>query len=572
MKRISLILMFSIATFIGANAQNTNAVKVATKVKSEEHLSSSILLWMRTDKARQEGMNRWKGPHSKIISAIKAQWEYRQIHFAENNTGLWTSIKDVETTIPSERKIDGVADVTIKSIFSDKDKEQIGLAFKDEVNLFKRTILYSAAPQNSLWYEFAEPSPKIEARSMVFFRIKQGVKEEDFKKFFTEELTPMLANTGVLKELRSKVYNAWNQDEWNTPNVEHDNEKAVQFQASLILGFKDKKAMKQFFKRNDVKKMSDRLSVFCSAVHAYKVQETLTFVANGKELSLFSEKSVEPNKAYTHETVPTQYVDVKGIKYAYRSFGKKGGIPLLFFVHFTGTMDNWDPAITNPLSKNHHVILFDNKGVGSSEGITPTTIAEMATDAIDFITALGYEKVNILSFSLGGFVAQEIAEKYPHLVNKLILAGTGAIGSSGNTELLHHVEKAMKDGAENVVINLFFSETATSKQAGKDFMIRLQSRTENRDTPSNQSTFDNQAKAIIRFGGANNEGFRQAKAIKQPTLIVNGNNDIMVHTIGSYDLLQNMPNAKLVLWSNAGHGALFQYHEDFVKEVEIFLK
>lgn len=275
--------------------------------------------------------------------------------------------------------------------------------------------------------------------------------------------------------------------------------------------------------------------------------------------------------AYTHETVPTQYVIVEGLKYAYRSFGKQGGIPLVFFCHFTGTMDNWDPAVTNALAKSHHIVLFDNKGVGNSEGVTPVTVAEMATDALNFIHAMGFEKINVLSFSLGGFVAQAIAAKNPNLVNKLILAGTGPIGASGSNEILQHVERAMKDGPENVLINLFFSTSPTSIQAGKAFMKRLQSRTEDRDAPSSQSTFENQAKAIISFGNADNEEFSQAKSIKQPTLIVNGNNDIMVHTIGSYNLFQNIANSKLVLWSDAGHGGLFQYHEDFVREVEAFL-
>lgn len=286
MRGLSLIITLSIAAFFRSSAQNTKPVKVKTNVKSEKHLSSSILLWMRTDKPRQAGMDRWKGPHAKIISANKGLLEYRQIHFAENNTGLWQPINAVETTIPSNRKIDGVADVTLKNLFSIfRGKKQNKLAYADEVNLFKRTILYAAFAKNSRWYQVARPNSKIEARAMVFFRIKEGVKEEDFKKFINEELTPTLANTGMLEELRNKAYNTWKQKQWNTPNVEHDNDKSVQFQASLMLGFKDKKAMEQFFRSDAVKNLSDRLSVFCSAVHAYEIDETLTFVKEGKELS-----------------------------------------------------------------------------------------------------------------------------------------------------------------------------------------------------------------------------------------------------------------------------------------------
>ncbi|MES2284075.1 MAG: strictosidine synthase [Bacteroidota bacterium] len=288
MKNIITTLLFSLVVSSGSFAQNvvTNPIKVSTKVKSEKHLSSSILLWMRKDKARQAGMDRWKGPHAKIISANKGLWEYRQIHFAENNSGLWPTINDVETIIPLDRKIDGVADVTLKNLFSIfKGKKQNKLAYKDEVNLFKRTILYAAFPKNSRWYNVAEANQQIEARSMIFFRKKEGVSESDFQKFINEELTPVLANTGVLQELRTKIYNPWKQKQWNTPNVAHDNAKEVQFQASLMLGFKDKNAMEQFFKGEDIKKLSDRLSVFCSAVHAYDIFETLTFVKDGKELT-----------------------------------------------------------------------------------------------------------------------------------------------------------------------------------------------------------------------------------------------------------------------------------------------
>jgi hypothetical protein len=288
MKKIIAILLLNLLAGTSLFAQNSYSKpkKVSTTIQSEKHLSSSIILWMRTDKPRQEGMDRWKGPHSKIISANKGLWEYRQIHLAENNTGLWTSIAGVETTIPQDRKIDGLADVTLKNFFSIlRGKKQNKLAFKDKVNLFKRTILYAAFPKKSRWYEVTEPNLKIEARSIVFFRIKEGVKEDDFKKFIMEELTPMLANTGVLQELRSKAYNPWKEKQWNTPNVAHDNAKEVQFQASLMLGFKDKTAMEEFFKSETVKILSDRISIFCSAVHAYEISEALTFVKDGKEFS-----------------------------------------------------------------------------------------------------------------------------------------------------------------------------------------------------------------------------------------------------------------------------------------------
>ncbi|HEV7382790.1 MAG TPA: strictosidine synthase [Dyadobacter sp.] len=285
MKKNIAILILSLLT-----SEVIFAQKVSTEVKSTKYLSSSILLWVRTDKPRQESMDRWKGPHSKIISATKGMQEYRQIHLKENNPGLWPAVSGVETHIPSDRKIDGIADVTLTNFFSIfRGKKQTRLAYKDEVNIFKRTILYAALPKSSRWYEVAAPTEKIHARSVVFFRIKEGVAEDDFARFIKDELTPSLANTGILKELRSKVYMPWKEKQWNTPNVAHDNPKQEQFQASLMLGFTDKNTMDKFFEGEAVKKLSDRLSVFCSAVHAYEIEYTLTYVSGGKELSKYQQ-------------------------------------------------------------------------------------------------------------------------------------------------------------------------------------------------------------------------------------------------------------------------------------------
>ncbi|HEY9049391.1 MAG TPA: alpha/beta hydrolase [Ohtaekwangia sp.] len=281
--------------------------------------------------------------------------------------------------------------------------------------------------------------------------------------------------------------------------------------------------------------------------------------------------SIAQVKSYTHETAPTQYVDVKGIKFAYRSFGKQGGIPIVFLQHFTGTMDNWDPAITNALAKNYHVILFNNKGVSTSGGKTPDAVADMAKDAVDFIKALGYNQVDLLGFSLGGFIAQDIAVNNPSLVRKIVLAGTGPIGSEGITKLESVINEGYKDGPANALVNLFFTKSEASINAGKAFMARLQQRTNDRDTPSTNETIGAQAKAIITFGYQKDDEHKQLLAIRQPVLIVNGTSDLIVPSINSYVLSQYIPNSKLIIWSDAGHGGLFQYHEDFVREVEVFL-
>lgn len=274
---------------------------------------------------------------------------------------------------------------------------------------------------------------------------------------------------------------------------------------------------------------------------------------------------------FTHKTAPTKSININGSDFTYRSFGQKEGIPVIFLQHFTGNMDNWDPEVTNAIAGKYPVVLFNNKGVGSSGGETPDNVSAMARDAVDFINALGYNKVNILGFSLGGFIGQQIAADYPELVHKLILAGTGSIGGKAIAQLESHLEKAFVDGPDRVLINLFFSKTPSSIKAGEDFLERLAERKEDRDLPTSQTTIASQAKAIIGYGLATDEGNKLLKSIKQPVLIVNGSDDNMVDSINSYIMLQNIPDAKLVLWSDSGHGGIFQYSKDFAQEVNTFL-
>ncbi|HET7002188.1 MAG TPA: alpha/beta hydrolase [Puia sp.] len=277
------------------------------------------------------------------------------------------------------------------------------------------------------------------------------------------------------------------------------------------------------------------------------------------------------SESYIHETAPTSFLDVKGTKFAYRAFGKNSDIPVVFLQHFTGTMDNWDPAVTNNLAKKHLVILFDNKGVGSSGGKTPESVAEMTNDALDFINELGFEKVDLLGFSLGGFIALNLAEKYPGLIRKVILAGTGPKGSEGATELLTVVQNGMADGPDKVLRNIFFTNTTSGRAAGEQFLQRLQSRKVNRDIPASDATVNAQAKAYITYGYETDSSHQQLRNIKQPVLIVNGTEDLIAPSINSYILSKNLINSKLILWSDSGHGGLFQFHEDFVNEAETFL-
>jgi hypothetical protein len=257
---------------------------MSTVPYTKKSLASSILLWMRTDQPRQQGMDYWKGPHSKIISATPGLDEYRQLHLAASNPGLWPAIHGVETAIPKDRRIDGVAEVTFGSTLSPlRGRRQTRLAYKDEVNVFRRTLLYAGPPRTARWYDVARPGEKA-ARALIYLRRREGVGTRPFRKHISDELVPALANTGVMKELRTQVFMPWIERLWDTPNVAHDNPTDQRLHASLILGFADASARAAFFDSDEITTLSDRLSVFASAVHAYEVSEALTYVKDGKVL------------------------------------------------------------------------------------------------------------------------------------------------------------------------------------------------------------------------------------------------------------------------------------------------
>ena len=255
------------------------------RVNMRKHFSSSILLWVRTDQPRQTGMDYWKGPHSKIIAATPGLEEYRQIHLAEVNPGLWPATTGVETDIPVERKIDGVAEVTFRSPLSPLlGRKQTQLAFKDEINVFRRSLLYAGLPNSSRWYEVAEPGEESGARALIYLRRMDGVGGGDFRKLINKELVPALALTGALRELRTQTFLPWNERLWDTPNVAHDNPPDQRFHASLILGFADAHQRAGFFDGREIESLSNTLAPLTSAIHAYDVFATLTFVREGKIL------------------------------------------------------------------------------------------------------------------------------------------------------------------------------------------------------------------------------------------------------------------------------------------------
>jgi pimeloyl-ACP methyl ester carboxylesterase len=282
---------------------------------------------------------------------------------------------------------------------------------------------------------------------------------------------------------------------------------------------------------------------------------------------------VEPSVASAAdklETAPTKFVEANGIKFSYRAIGQSTGIPLILLQHFTGTMDSWDPAVVNCLGKERPVIVFNNTGVGSSSGKVPDNVEQMSIDAQAFINALGYKKVDLLGFSLGGYVAQDMAAKRPDLVRKVILAGTSHQG--GGEHLLKVLGEAFSQkDSPDPRLYLFFTQSKESQEAGRMFITRASTRKEQRDPESGKEVSDPQAKAIIVWANTNDPDNKILKSINQPVLVVNGSNDIMLISDNSYTLFKLLNNAQLVLYPDSGHGSIFQYHEQFVTSANYFL-
>jgi pimeloyl-ACP methyl ester carboxylesterase len=294
-----------------------------------------------------------------------------------------------------------------------------------------------------------------------------------------------------------------------------------------------------------------------------------------KSLLLFATKFsiIETSAASNNdelETAPTKYIEANGVKFSYRKLGTGSGIPLVFLQHFTGTMDSWDPAVFNALSKTRPVIVFNNRGVGATDGVVADSIAQMTADAYTFIQALGYKKVDLLGFSMGGFIAQELAAQYPELVHKVILAGTTHQGG-GNNLMKVLGEAFSRQNAPDPRDYLFFSESDAGKKAGGEFLSRVYARTKDRDPESGKAIADAHGKALIVWTSTPDSDFKTLKSIHQPVLVVTGNNDTMLNTEGSITMYKQLKNAQLVLYPDSNHGSIFQYHDSFVKTADYFL-
>ena len=273
----------------------------------------------------------------------------------------------------------------------------------------------------------------------------------------------------------------------------------------------------------------------------------------------------------SYAQAPARTITAGGVKYAYRELGPKGGIPVVFFVHLAATLDNWDPRIVDPIAAGRHVITFDNRGVGASTGSVPGSVEEMADDAYTFIKALGFDTIDIFSFSLGGMVAQDLTIKHPNLVRKLVLTGTGPRGGKDIDKVvgttywdIFRATLTRSDPKEF----LFFNRNTTGKPAAKAFIKRLQERTENRDKPISPRAFQTQLKAIQKFGRSAPSNL---SILSQLTLIANGDNDRMVPSALSEELHHRIKGSELIIYPDSGHGGIFQYHTRFAPAVVEFL-
>jgi pimeloyl-ACP methyl ester carboxylesterase len=261
---------------------------------------------------------------------------------------------------------------------------------------------------------------------------------------------------------------------------------------------------------------------------------------------------------------------VNHVRFAYRRWGKPGGVPLVFLNYFSGNLDDWDPLVTDGFAADHDVILFNNAGVGLSGGETPSTVSEMTRHALAFCDALGLKEFNVVGFSLGGMIAQQLALDQPNRLKRILLLGTGPRGGEGMTFTeLSAEERADPD---RFILGAFFSPTDASQAAGRAYLKRLAARTHDRDQPVSKRTAEAQLRAIREWGMVpSSNRYPALQNIKHPTLIVHGTKDIVVQPINAFILAEHLPNAQLIMYPDSSHGAQYQHAELFLKHAKLFL-
>jgi pimeloyl-ACP methyl ester carboxylesterase len=300
----------------------------------------------------------------------------------------------------------------------------------------------------------------------------------------------------------------------------------------------------------------------------------LLFLLIAASISQSFAQHIESNKnpIMTFQNVKTESINVGGTDFYFRRLGEdNSGIPVIFLNHLSATMNECDPRIMDGLAASHQIICFDNRGIGATKGTTPQTVSEMATDAIAFIKALGYKKVDLFGFSLGGFISQEILLREPQLVRKAILAGTGPAGGEGIRNIKSVTYKDIFKAYltfRDPKFYLFFNRNANGHKLAKEYLGRLKERTKNRDKKLKLKHLQYQLNAIKAWGL---QTAQDLTVIKQPVLIANGEDDKMVPSANSTALKNRIPNSEIILYKDSGHGGIFQYHEEFVKRALEFL-
>jgi pimeloyl-ACP methyl ester carboxylesterase len=272
----------------------------------------------------------------------------------------------------------------------------------------------------------------------------------------------------------------------------------------------------------------------------------------------------------SHETSATRFAQVGSNCLAYRRFGRTGDRPLLLLNYFSAAMDNWDPKVTNGLAAQREVILFDNIGVASSTGETPSTVAAMAEDCVDFCSALNLKKIDVLGFSLGGMILQQLAFQYPDLIRRMILIGTGPRGGEGMS--FTELSAQEQNDPLALLMNAFFTPSGPSQAAGRAYVERLQRRKADRDADVSQKTAAAQLNAIREWGAVPSaDRYAMLSHIRQPTLVVHGSKHVVVIPINAFILEQYLPNAQLIMYPDASHGAAAQHADFFLEHARLFL-
>ncbi|ACU62649.1 alpha/beta fold hydrolase [Chitinophaga pinensis] len=283
------------------------------------------------------------------------------------------------------------------------------------------------------------------------------------------------------------------------------------------------------------------------------------------------EDTTTPTASYDHQHAPTQFVAAGDTKFAYRILGNNEGVPLVVLAPLGSTMDDWDPAVTDGFAKKYKVILFDNAGVGSSTGKTPSTIADMAKGAVTFIKAMGYSRVNLLAFSMGSFVAQQIALTEPALINKMVLTGVGPKGSEGLSKLPEIIGGGQGLSAEESFLYFGFTKSEASRAAGKLSYARIQLRQVDRDKPLSDESSLAELTAVLGWAQPAPDALKELESVKIPVLLIQGKEDLPVPVINPTNMAQHLPNARLIVYEDAAHASLFQLADKFVKDGSDFL-